>query len=76
MLVKITAKHAMQVIALSRSSRTSDMPSSSSCRPAPRRDLNSDLKAYEKFQFYLFFVCELMIGSSKNNKQNYPSKCF
>ena len=66
------------MIALSRSSRTSDMLSSSSCRPGPSlvRDLNSDLKAYEKFQFYLFFVCELMIGSSKNNKQNYPSKCF
>ena len=35
------------------------------------RDLNS-----ESISLLILFVYKLMIGSSKNNRENYPRKCF
>ena len=41
------------------------------------RDLHSDLKALKKnVAVLILFVYKMMIGSSKNNRGNYPRKCF
>ena len=40
------------------------------------RDLNSDLKSLKSTLLLIRFVYKLMIGSSKNNRENYPRKCF
>ena len=42
--------------------------------PGLVRDLNSD--CFKSISLLILFVYKLMIGSSKNNSENYPSKCF
>ena len=37
-------------------------------------DLNSD--CFKSISLLILFVYKLMIGSSKNNRENYPRKCF
>ena len=42
--------------------------------PGPRFEFR--FESFKSISVLILFVYKLMIGSSKNNRENYPRKCF